>query len=674
MKSYLKLGGSHLTSESVRKLNSSIFSSCIPQNDLDCFYNSDWKEKHSHHDKKSINNFLLTQDKINDEISGFVNSLEYNSTESTATTVVNKLVDFRNSFDTRNIDVESMQTIRKLIHMINSITNITELINVIIYLNSFKIYSLFTLHIASHHIKPDIYTLYIGEVVLSLEDNDSYKDTSKLWKLYTVLIEAANFLSKDLLINVDQFVQDIMIMEIICSNYVYNLEETLDVELVFNSTSKDKFIDRFDLTSICHNNFWKIIFGQFENLEIVMFENPRYLNFLKTIISAAYNQDNYLRILKHFIMFSVIKKYGMYMPIGSALMSLTPFGYDIDKIFSSVIQHYFGYYLEEQFEKKYSDPDKMRDVYDMFVNIKEYCRTRLLTTSMFSEYTKKEAVNKIQLLDVIIGAQDYRVDLNLFPKLFDNDFYGNLMKMDYFYLHNSLNLIGKSKNRKWLSTNHDTYSFHVNAYYIPQYNMIYLPTSVLTDIFYKYQTDPIYNYGGLGSFIGHEIIHCFDKSGAMYDHLGCLHNWWSPTDYAVFQEELNKIINHYDKLTIQKISTNARTTIRENIADIVGLKLSLRSYIHKHITDEYIMSSKYSSIITNRADHLKKFFYRWAEVFRSISKTDYLDYMSKTDPHSPSTIRINAPLSHLYEYYLVFNVNLEHHNYLEESKRCKFLD
>ena len=41
-------------------------SKCIPQNDLDCFYNTKWKRLHKIVNNKSeISNFSIIQDKIN---------------------------------------------------------------------------------------------------------------------------------------------------------------------------------------------------------------------------------------------------------------------------------------------------------------------------------------------------------------------------------------------------------------------------------------------------------------------------------------------------------------------------------------------------------------------------------------------------------------------------------
>ena len=51
-----------------------------------------------------------------------------------------------------------------------------------------------------------------------------------------------------------------------------------------------------------------------------------------------------------------------------------------------------------------------------------------------------------------------------------------------------------------------------------------------------------------------------------------------------------------------------------------------------------------------------------------------INYSAKFDEHAPSIIRVNAPFSHMDEYYEIFNVEPEHQNYLEENLRTRFLD
>jgi putative endopeptidase len=349
----------------------------------------------------------------------------------------------------------------------------------------------------------------------------------------------------------------------------------------------------------------------------------------------------------------------------------------------------FGYYLQNTYENNHSILNKKYELLDIFNNIKSYCIDTFRQTNMFSKSTKDEALKKLNKLDIIIGKQDYQLDLSQLPTLNDN-FYLNLMEIMSYYNKISCSLIGEKINRKWLSINNDVFSFMVNAYYDPHNNIIYIPTGIMNDLFYRSSIDynstkyinqltdnnktnnehiknnMIYNYGGLGSIIGHEIMHSFDNNGAKFNSDGFLYNWWSSKDYLTYNNEIDKVIKHYNSLKVNGISINGEASIGENIADITGLKLSLRSYIRKYIGTNIFD--------TDTKNKLKQFFARWAEVFRSVMKQDYLDYIIKVDVHAPSIVRINAPLSHIKEYYTIFDVKPEHQNYLDPEKRCTFMD
>ena len=62
------------------------------------------------------------------------------------------------------------------------------------------------------------------------------------------------------------------------------------------------------------------------------------------------------------------------------------------------------------------------------------------------------------------------------------------------------------------------------------------PAGILEPPFFDRNADPAYNYGAIGSVIGHEISHSFDNLGAEFDAEGRLRNWWTPADLAHFRE------------------------------------------------------------------------------------------------------------------------------------------
>jgi putative endopeptidase len=197
----------------------------------------------------------------------------------------------------------------------------------------------------------------------------------------------------------------------------------------------------------------------------------------------------------------------------------------------------------------------------------------------------------------------------------------------------------------------------VNAYYEQHINSFYVPAGIIQGVMYDPSKSPIYNYSGIGFTIGHEISHALDNHGAEYDYLGHYQNWWTASDRKLYDTEVAKVVQHYSAFKVNNIKINGVSTIGENIADILGLKLSLYSYLKTHPKP--------------RTEILKYFFYRWAEIFRSTETVDYIDTIVKIDEHSPHVIRIDGALAHIDEYYEAFGVNPEDNLYLEEGERLR---
>lgn len=55
----------------------------------------------------------------------------------------------------------------------------------------------------------------------------------------------------------------------------------------------------------------------------------------------------------------------------------------------------------------------------------------------------------------------------------------------------------------------------------------------------------MFQFGGIGTILGHEITHGFDNNGRKYDLNGRFHNWWSLKSLLEFQKRTNCIVNQF---------------------------------------------------------------------------------------------------------------------------------
>ena len=714
---------------------------CIPENDLDCYFNSIWKAKNTKFlkCKQTINNFVILQDKIDDEMIEFIMNVGTGKNN-----IEDNLSKFRNSFFNKD---EKNQNIISLIEKVQSIDSIKKLAQVIRILNELNISNLFNLGIIQNYKKPSVYTLNIDEPILSLDIPEEYNNPIKnvrfkIWyyslkNIHTFITEVWNFHLSDM----DNFIENIITFELIISKYVLTIEETLNPLLTSNSIKYLNFINEYDT-----NDFWKIIFNNYCNEETyITFNNIKYLFLLKKILS----DDTFLYMIKNFLVYSIVKDIGIYTSIAQDLTNISLMQYNQKDIFISIMYNTFGFYLQDIYNKKYIDKIKNIEIENMFNKMKSYCIDYFNKTNLFTKKTRKNAIKKLEHLTIIIGSMKSMIDLSCLPTL-TNNFYDNYLNISTFFFNEYIKLLNKPTNRKYNFGN-GTLSFILNAYYDPRTNNIFVPTSITDNLFFNINASPLYNYGGLGSIIGHEIMHCFDISGSLYDELGYVHNWWTPYDYKKFKIETDKVIKHYSQILVDGMKLNANISIGENMADIAGLKLSLRTYLKnyypnnfhqnyhiqneysilmknipsflqhynrqidlapescseaissdnlslsdrlsrrlrrdaqhpcssQHITDDNIYSQKIRNyqklhnLLENDKEHLKLFFKRWAKIFRSITDDITLEHKLKMDVHAPDIVRINAPFSHIDEYYIIFDVKPYNNNYLEYDKRTKFLD
>src|SRR5262249_41245139 len=145
-----------------------------------------------------------------------------------------------------------------------------------------------------------------------------------------------------------------------------------------------------------------------------------------------------------------------------------------------------------------------------------------------------------------------------------------------FETHLALSHIGKPDDpNEWGRFTPPT----VNASYNPTRNDITFPAGILQPPFYDPNADDAYNYGGIGTVIGHEMTHGFDDQGAKFDAEGNLRNWWTSKDLENFQSRAKCSIDQYGQWKVEdNLNLNGELVTGEAIADLGGATIALRAY------------------------------------------------------------------------------------------------
>ena len=162
------------------------------------------------------------------------------------------------------------------------------------------------------------------------------------------------------------------------------------------------------------------------------------------------------------------------------------------------------------------------DVQTMVRNIVAAFDRRLQGATWLAPATLAEARRKVETVTVGIGYPDRWRDYSRLEIRAD-DAFGNAWRAQEQEYRHQLAKLGQpvDRNEWWLGAH------TVNAVFLPLQNAMNFPAGILEPPFYDRNADPAYNYGAIGSVIGHEISHSFDNLGAEFDAEGRLRNWWT---------------------------------------------------------------------------------------------------------------------------------------------------
>jgi putative endopeptidase len=219
---------------------------------------------------------------------------------------------------------------------------------------------------------------------------------------------------------------------------------------------------------------------------------------------------------------------------------------------------------------KYFPPASKAKAQEMVKNIIAAWGRRIDALTWMTPATKAKAKEKLFGLYVGIGYPEKWRDYSGL-QVIKGDALGNQARADLFDYHRSIDRIGKPVERHEWSMTPQT----VNAVNLPLQNALNFPAAILERPFFDAKANDAFNYGAIGSVIGHEISHTFDDQGAAFDVTGQLHNWWTREDFAHFQQSGRSLVAQYGAYRpFPDLAVNGQQTLGENIADNAGLMAS----------------------------------------------------------------------------------------------------
>ena len=293
-----------------------------------------------------------------------------------------------------------------------------------------------------------------------------------------------------------------------------------------------------------------------------------------------------------------------------------------------------GEALGQLYVERYFPPEAKTRALELVHNLMAALRDDLAALDWMSPETRQQAIHKLDKMNLKIGYPDKWRDYSAF-KVDRGPYVDNVTRGDTFEVARDLAKIGKPVDKTEWGMTPPT----VNAYYTPLHNEIVFPAGIFQPPFFDAKADDAFNYGSIGSVIGHEMTHGFDDSGAQFDADGNLKNWWTPDDLKNFQSRGDCIVKQFDAFEVEPgLHANGKLEEGESIADLGGLVIAYAAY-------QKSLAGKPAPPAVDGFNADQQFFLGFAGHWAANYRPESARLQAKTDPHPLDQFRVDAAIS-----------------------------
>jgi len=308
---------------------------------------------------------------------------------------------------------------------------------------------------------------------------------------------------------------------------------------------------------------------------------------------------------------------------------------------------------------KYFDESCKEKALSIVESVRQALEERLKEVDwMKSDSTREQGLKKMSSFNVKIGYPDEWIDYSPLKIGAGEPFLSMVFKSRHF---DHMEEVTKEMNaptdkKKWFMTPQT-----INAYYHPSLNEIVFPAAILQAPMFDPNADFAVNYGAIGAVIGHEMTHGFDDQGRKFNFEGNMVDWWTKEDGDEYEKRVQVMVDQANAVEIHGQNLKGKLTCGENIADLGGLRLSLRALMLRPDFDNTELVDGFTPV--------QRFFLGWANCWRqNITKERALQLLT-LDPHGPNPTRCNGPLSNMDEFHKAFGVAEDSPMFKDKAQR-----
>ena len=318
-----------------------------------------------------------------------------------------------------------------------------------------------------------------------------------------------------------------------------------------------------------------------------------------------------------------------------------------------------GNLIGQEYVKRNFTPEAKERMNELIDNLIAALREDIPTLRWMGNETKSEALAKLNAFKRRIGYPDAWRDYSSLT-LTPDAYLGNLNASREFAFRHTVDRIGKPDDPNfWGAFTPAT----VNASYNAARNFISFPAGILQPPFFDPNADDAYNYGGIGSVIGHEMTHGFDDRGARFDATGNLRNWWSEADLKNFESRAACISDQYSGFVVEPgLNIQGKLVTGEAIADLGGVTLAYRAY-------QKSLEGKKREPLDGMTPE-QRFFLGFAQVWSENMAIEEQRRRALTDSHAQGPFRVNGTVSNMPEFKDAWNCPAGGAMVRADSARC----
>lgn len=323
------------------------------------------------------------------------------------------------------------------------------------------------------------------------------------------------------------------------------------------------------------------------------------------------------------------------------------------------VNNRLGQLVGKLYVEKYFPESYLKSTKDLVGYIRLAFLERLQKLDWLDDQSRKEAIDKLNAVTVRIGYPDVWRDYSSLKLDAKNPVSNEqlIAKANWDYERSLLDK--KFTSKVWYQMPQT-----VDATSSKLYNSIEFPAGILQPIFFDPNADTAVNFGAIGAIIGHELGHCFDDQGSLFDGNGVMRDWWTAKTRKQFEGRTQRLIEQYNSFSpLEGIHLNGKQTLGENIGDLTGVVVAYAAY------QLYIKDHQDKKKSLNGFTPDQRYFMSFAQVNRSIYTLEAFKLSVEKNYHAPAQYRVNGVVRNVDAWYKAFNINKNDKLYLTPKDR-----